>query len=163
MGYCPSSVFDYDSMVWCVSHAKALPRWQNVFKIYKDITIFIYLIILYYIIVILAYCNGVLENMPDDIYTMMLKVLKTVLNMDPKYNAKFTSTRMMYTIFMIAALLHYVTVISFYCVVIKISFDGHQIDSTTELIENRFQLAGDLEVYNAIQDSNQVYKYSIDL
>lgn len=138
-----------------------MPRWQNVFKIYKDVWMLIIMIMIFYLIVVVAYIFGYFENTYKDIFLFMVRALAIVCNSCTAYNPKLLSTRMGMGLCLIGALWHYVLVVSMFCSVIKVTFLKHQVGSWEELIDNEFTLIGDHSAESSIRQSAIVSNHRI--
>lgn len=152
----PTTPIDYDTMTWCVRHAQPIPRWQNVFFIFKNIYICLACVVLYYSVVFVAYFVAAMEHMPYDSYTIMLKVMQSLINTPIKFNVKRSPVRFLFMFHLWGCLFGFLTVISFYVTFINLSIDGHQVTTKRELIQKGYRMAGDRYAKNLLKDFDLV-------
>lgn len=138
-------------MTWCVAHAKFIPIWQNIVTIIKDEKVIFIGIVAFYVCVVLSYILAFFEQLPYDMYTVMLKMLQVILCTPAAFFPKNVPSRILFAGGSYVGILVYTTIISFYMVIIKLSIDEHQIESRNELIDNKFHLAGDANTRIAIE------------
>lgn len=148
----PTTSIDYDTITWCVRRAQPVPKWQNIFFIFKNIYICLFCVILYYTVVITAYFVVGIENMTYDSYTIMLKVLQSLFNTPIQFNVKKSSVRFLFMFHLWGCMFAYLIVISFYVVFINLSIDGHQLTTKLELIQQGFRVAGGQYALKLITD-----------
>lgn len=139
----PSVAYDYDSMVWCVSRAGPIPTWQNVFKIFKDLSLFLTIFVIYYLYVVIGYVLARLEDMDWDAYRVMLAALCIACNMPCTYDTKTGIGRGIYSAALWTALLIYTHIVCFYVVVINLVFYQPQVGSWNDIEYGNLQLAID--------------------
>lgn len=151
-----TTVYDYDSLTWCIQHALVRPKWQNIFTIMHEIDVVYWGFAAYYLLVILFYFQTMYENVTYDAYTCMLKVLQILVYMPPHVRLEQTSTRILVLLPIWGLLIFYLHVISFYILIMHKSIPLYQIHTQAELIENHFQLSGDVSTRIFIRQSQLV-------
>lgn len=144
----PMVAHDYDSMVWCVSAAKRIPIWQNIFHILKDYEICIGIFLVYVLDIFLWYSLAFLDNLDIDIHHMAAIIMLTALNMPaPKYRTMRTMHRVFHANCLYASLLTYTMVISFYVVTFNSNMLHRQVNSWMDIELEWFQLVVDRSAF----------------
>lgn len=146
VGYVALKSHEYDSLTWCLQHAPIMPKWQNVFYIFKSEWVVPILGALYYISVILAYIalKWETEVIWDAYQSMMIGLqmstcLATYIEVKSSWHRTFVIMAYQFTTLVYT----YITCISFYMLLIKSSIYYAQISTKYKLINKQFRLATD--------------------
>lgn len=148
--------YDYDSYTWCVTAASIRPKWQNIFALCKSINVVYIAFTFFYIMVYLIFVEGFFQRWPYDSYTMMLSTLRFVINTSQRDIFTSWSTRMIILVPMWGMVLFYNIVVAFYILIIHQDIGTYQISTQSELVEQRYQLAGDARTLEVIKGMEMV-------
>lgn len=144
-----------DYMTWCVSRAKAIPRWKNVFFI-LDATIYIVGVISFILVIFCTYLLFAFEETPFDLVKCVIISLQVLIGTTAVLNPNRLMFRVLFGMFLF---------IGFWCVQIitafLIAFISRvlyeiQIDSVEEIANQRYRLAGEDFILQNLNASNVV-------
>lgn len=152
----PSVTYDYDSMVWCVPHARVIPKWQNALKVFKGFGIMFFILGSYYVYVGLAYVHSFTENLDMDSHHLMLVGLRMTLGSSTKYHYEDPFRKVLLGLTIVCSLIICIHFASFYVAVFNSTFWQPQIDSWPKIEKGRHQLAMDRYTAKLLGDSQMV-------
>lgn len=153
------TVYDYDSIVWCVRHAQLQPIWMNVLHAFNGYDIIIYLAILFYTATFISFIIYMREGLTIDIHESTLLMLQIMLNHPIIYDLKRVTSRYVFVLALVVAIVFYTTFNALYTSNMLARFEKHQVTSVAELIDYDYQLAGNAQTWNAIRDTNIVSNF----
>lgn len=137
-----SSSYSDDELVWCVTRAKLIPQWQNLFYFYRDPQTWLFGSILFFSAMILIFLYTSFEAKPLDAWTSILLIVQTVVGNTSTFQPKITRVRILWTIFCFDALLITTYYNAFVMNFLISNIYKHQISSVDEIIQNDFKLSG---------------------
>lgn len=138
-----STPYNFDDLTWCVGKAKLLPTWQNIYQILDEKLLWLLLVFSYYILVVLTYLLQQYEKKPLDMYSAMLISLLVFVNFAPNYRVRTLGLKFIYMWCFFSCIVCMITVNSFFQKVLKSPIRKIQVQSIEEIINERFELAGD--------------------
>lgn len=145
-----------DDFTWCVSGAKQIPRWKNIFYIPKDAQTYISGILLLILTLFAVYLFSTFEENPFDFIYCMILTVQTMIGFTSTFKPKRILLRIHYALFLVIPFwltqifgAHLITFIS------RVLFE-HQIATRTEIVDHGFRLAGDIFVLDNFRFQNEV-------
>lgn len=151
----PLVVYSYDTLTWCVQHARSIPKWENIFHMVEEREVIAYVLITYALVAICFYFLSSLNHLEYDIYTIFLKCLLAVTNAAPNWNMPKTTTRITIAFGLWCGILTHTIMIHFYIIFLNKTLYGYQISTQFELIDAKFKLAGSNSTLQMVKDSRR--------
>lgn len=152
-----STVYEYDSMVWCVRCSGPIATWKNIYKLFRDwrlvfpiyFSLFCYMIVLYF--------NCILEDVDWDFYEAVLTALLISINMPSQLTVNSLFRRILYSICgLLPGMIVYITLVSFYIAAISKQFYEPQINSWNDIEKKEFKLMVDQDTGRYFDRSQMV-------
>lgn len=145
-----------DDFTWCVSGAKQIPRWKNIFYIPKDAQTYICGMVLLIMTLFGLYLFSSFEEKPLDFIYCMILTVQTMIGFTSIFEPKRILLRIHYALFLVVPFwltqifsAHLITFIS------RVLFE-HQIATWTEIVDHNFRLAGDISILDNLRFQNEV-------
>lgn len=155
--YTTSSIYDIDTTVWCVSHAKLLPKWMYLFRLYKDPIVLLFFILLFYMSVAWYYFYmNRYERWNYDFHKSTLYVLQAITAQSMPIRPTFLKTRLIALFTLYMSMVIDTTVVALYMVSMHRDYSYYQTHTMVDLIDGRFQLAGNAEARDAVAEAATV-------
>lgn len=155
-GICPSDVnfgkmfevsttYKQDDMTWCVSHAKPIPRWMNIFYM-ADLRTFIISEIIILAVIGVYYLLYAFENPPRDLFYCAILVLQTVTTFPTMFRSDRITTKLLFALTLLITF-WLTEIFGAYIIVFlgEVRYET-QIATVNELFEGNFRLAGNPHV-----------------
>lgn len=145
-----------DDLTWCVSKAKAIPRWKNGYLITKDVRLIVSGTIMFILVHFIVFMFTAFEEKAHDFWFSLLVTVQCLINFSSTFNPKKSTSRFYFTWALVAAF----WLIQIFCGFL-ISFNQRilyedQINTHDELTEKNFRLAGDPHVFDYLTAKNVV-------
>lgn len=151
-----SNPYIQDDLTWCVSRAKEIPRWMNVFYIPKDAQTYLSGIILLLLTLFAAYFLTTFEEKPLDFLYCIILTVQTIIAFPSIFNPKGLLLRLHYALFLIIPFwLTQIYSAYLFTFISQVLFE-HQIATRSEIADQRFRLTGDLNIIDHIRVKNAV-------
>lgn len=152
-----SPIFDFDKFVWCVSHAKSMPKWVNFIKVFnKPIMVFYFFIMFYFFVTWAFFYVEIYEGWNYDYHRYTMYVVQATLSQPLPLNPRSNVTRAVLLFLWFMCMVYVTTLVAVYIVIIHKNYEYYQIQSIAELIEGRFQLAGNAMTRAAVAEVGSV-------
>lgn len=151
-----SAPYMQDDLTWCVSHARAIPRWKNIYYIPKDIATYTWGATMYIMTIFVAFLLTTFEEKPLDLWYCAILSVQTVIGFTSTFKPKGTLMRLHYGQFLIIPF-WLTQIFSAYLITFasQILYEN-QIDTIESIVNNEFRLAGDSHVFNHLSIRSKV-------
>lgn len=142
-----SAPYNQDDITWCVSHAKAIPRWMNLFFL-ADLPTVLIAVAIIIIVIALIYMFLAFEDQPirfDLIYCTIL-FFQIITQFPTMFQSNRYSTRFLFT--MMLMLGFWMSTIFGVLFIVLLGRDLYevQIDTIEDIVRENYQLAGNPNV-----------------
>lgn len=157
-----STPYMQDDLTWCVSHAKAIPRWRNIYYIPQDVPTYAWGVILYIITISGPFVFSTFEKKPLDIFYCGILSLQTVVGLTSTFNPKRSILRIHFALFLFISFWLTQIVSGFLIIYTRRILYEKQISTLDEIAGNDFRLAGDSYIFDHLNAKNIVSKVKIN-
>lgn len=151
-----TQAYEQDSMTWCIARSKLLSKRANYTFLIRNTSLFYYTLLALGLVTILSYMQGYFEAWRYDCWTMMGKIVQVAIGSTIKLNVRKFGTKLILLFEYWASLWFCITFMAFYTTVIQQTFHKYQIHTIQELIDERFELAGDAHALNYLRMQTKV-------
>lgn len=151
-----SNPYIQDDLTWCVSRAKEIPRWMNVFYIPKDAQTYLSGILLLILTLFAAYFLTTFEEKPLDFLYCIILTVQTIIAFPSIFNPKGILLRLHYALFLIIPFWLTQIYSAYLFTFISQVLSEHQIATCSEIADQRFRLTGDLNIIDHIRVKDAV-------
>lgn len=145
-----------DDLTWCVSHAKAIPRWKNIYYIPQDATIYTWGALMYIMTIIGAFLLTTFEEKPLDFWYCAILSTQTVVGFSSTFKPKGSLMRFHYGQFLIIPFWLTQIFSAFLIIFLPRILYENQINTVETIARNGFRLAGDSNVLNHLNIKSNV-------
>lgn len=151
-----SAPYFQDDITWCVSRAKEIPRWKNIYYITQDVETYTWGAIMYIMTIICAYFLTTFEETPLDFFQCMILSVQTVTALTSTFRPKGLLMRFHYGQFLIIPF-WLTQIFSAFLITFtpRILYEV-QINSFEDITRNHFRLAGNGRVFDHLSIKNMV-------
>lgn len=149
--------YKQDDMTWCVSHAKPIPRWQNLLYIANLSTVAI-VVVLIMIVVWVVYLLHAFEDVPPDWFFCAFLSLQTITTFPTMFRSKRFRTKMLFGLMLLIA--YWTTQLFSVHIILILGVVRYeiQIDTVDGIIEENFHLAGNPSVIDRFKMEHTMVK-----
>lgn len=150
-----------DELTWCISSAKRIPAWLNIFTTFKNSYPFLLGVAVFICACIGFYFYSGVEGTDLDVYTIMLVFFSICLWMTPTYKPALSSTKLILFLASIAGGIFSLTYLSFYTTILTCPKYYAQNQFVDDLIEKNYRFSGPFDSLKELRKQYKVLKYKI--
>lgn len=151
-----SAPYLQDDITWCVSRAKEIPRWKNLYYITEDVETYTWGAIMYILTIICAFFLTTFEEKPLDFFHCVILSVQTVTALTSTFQPKGILMRFHYCQFLIIPFWLTQIFSAFLITFAPRILYEIQIDSFEDITRSHFRLAGDAHVFDHLTFKNVV-------
>lgn len=156
----PSSPYKQDDVTWCVSHAKPMPRWMNLFFI-ADFWTIVCAAIIVVVVVGIFYLLYAFEDVPRDLLYCAVLTLQTITTFPTMFRSNRFGFKMLFTLALLMTFWITQILSAHICVFLSQVRYKPQITAIDEIVEENFNLAGNPSVTNHFRFKSRVSSFEI--
>lgn len=154
-----SAPYMQDDLTWCVSPAKPIPRWQNLYFIIKNVSTFILGAIFGIATILIRYAFTTFEKKPLDFWYCVMMTGQVVSGLPATYKPKKPLTRVHFALFLIIAFWLDQIFSSFLITYAQRILYKYQISTLNDIGEIDFRLAGGPYTFDYLSGLKMVCRY----
>lgn len=151
-----SAPYLQDDLTWCVSWAKEIPRWKNIYYIPQDIQTYAWGAIMYIMTIFCAFFLTTFEEKPLDFFCCVILSVQTLVGFASPFRPKGLLMRFHYGQFLIIPFWLTQIFSAFLITFVPRILYDEQISSFEDITRNHFHFAGEAHVFNHLRTKNVV-------
>lgn len=152
-----SRSYYHDHLTWCIQKAKPIPKWQNIFYLFNDLTVFVSLVILVILLVAVGYFLMVVEHKKNNFFDLLVIILRCALGFSSAYQPYSHPVRIFIAFGMLAGMIFATLFGSILTTIASNPILRTQIVTVQETIMQGFSFAGDRFALDKIIQQNKVW------
>lgn len=154
-----SHTYYHDILTWCVKKKQAMPIWKNIFYLCTDSMVWILYTIMCFTVIFTAYFLQQFENVQPkwDWFRITVNGLSVICGYGSVYKPQILSNRIFYTLALFSSMIFGVTMIAFFIKFLSEPIYLKQISFVQELMDESFDLAGDIFALQHLKMQNDEY------